>query len=123
MGRLIKLSAIWLLGLLIAMGCLMPVGLAAELSSAQLFELHCAGCHAQGGNILRRGKTLKLKALQQYKMDSAEAVIQIVAQGKGNMSAYQDRLSPAEIEAVAGYVLERANQGWKSPAPRPAPST
>lgn len=99
--------------------CLTPVGLAAGLSSAQsepgahLFELHCAGCHAQGGNIVRRGKNLKLKALQQYDMSSPEAIVQLVAQGKGNMSAYQDRLNPEEIQAVANYVLEQANRGWK----------
>lgn len=98
-----------------------PVGLAASLSTApdlsksngaQIFELHCAGCHAQGGNIVRRGKNLKLKALQRYEMDSTAAIAQIVAQGKGNMSAYQDRLTSAEIQAVVDYVLEQANQGW-----------
>ncbi|MBW4464063.1 MAG: c-type cytochrome [Pegethrix bostrychoides GSE-TBD4-15B] len=105
---------------IVSASALTPVGLAAELSvqaaqssGVQLFELHCAGCHAQGGNIVRRGKTLKLKALQRYQMDSTAAIAEIVAQGKGNMSAYQDRLSPAEIQAVTDYVLEQANQNWK----------
>lgn len=120
--KLIAMAAALVLSLLftgISASALAPLGLAAELSGAaqtggvQLFELHCAGCHAQGGNIVRRGKTLKLKALQRYKMDSTAAIAEIVAQGKGNMSAYQDRLSPAEIQAVADYVLEQANQDWK----------
>ncbi len=105
---------------IVSASALTPVGLAAELSvqaaqssGVQLFELHCAGCHAQGGNIVRRGKTLKLKALQRYQMDSTAAIAEIVAQWKGNMSAYQDRLSPAEIQAVTDYVLEQANQNWK----------
>jgi cytochrome c6 len=29
------------------------------------------------------------------------------------MSAYGDRLTPEQIQDVAAYVLEQANQGWK----------
>lgn len=82
-------------------------------SGAQVFEVHCVGCHINGGNIVRRGKNLKLKTLQRNKVDSIEAIGQIVANGKGIMSAYGDRLTPQEIEAVAAYVLEQAEQGWK----------
>ncbi len=80
---------------------------------AQIFELHCAGCHIHGGNIVRRNKTLKLKALQRNGMDNLAAISEIVSNGKGNMSAYQDRLTEAEIQSVAAYVLEQADQGWK----------
>lgn len=80
---------------------------------AQIFAVHCVGCHIHGGNIIRRNKTLKLKALQQNKMDSIEPIIQIVTNGKANMSAYADRLTVEEIRAVATYVLDQAHQGWK----------
>jgi len=124
MKQLLAIAAVWVLSTLIIATGFTPVGQAAELGESQtqllikpdatyLFEIHCAGCHAQGGNIVRRGKTLKLKALQQNGMNSAEAITQIVVQGKGNMSAYRDRLTPDEIQAVTTYVLERANQGWK----------
>lgn len=82
-------------------------------NGAQVFSLNCAGCHINGGNIVRRGKNLKLKALQRYKFDSIEAIAQIVTNGKGIMSAYGDRLTPQEIQAVATYVLQQAEQGWK----------
>jgi cytochrome c6 len=82
---------------------------------AEVFEGQCAGCHVGGGNIIRRGKTLKLKALEKNQMDSLEAIQTIVTQGKGNMSAYGDRLSPAEINAVAAYVLAQAAQNWPTP--------
>ncbi len=88
--------------------------LAADLSNgAQIFELHCAGCHANGGNIIRRGKNLKLRALQRNQMDSVEAIAQIVTNGKRPMSAYGDRLTPQEIEDVAAYTLDRANHDWQ----------
>ena len=37
---------------------------AGSTQGAELFQQHCAACHRNGGNIIRRGKTLKLKALE-----------------------------------------------------------
>jgi cytochrome c6 len=84
----------------------------ADDSSAQLFELQCAGCHVNGGNIIRRGKNLKLKALEKNGYGTVEAIVTIITNGKGNMSAYKDRLSESEIQSVAEYVLDRAHQNW-----------
>jgi cytochrome c6 len=92
----------------------------AQISGAQIFEAQCAGCHAGGGNIVRRGKTLKLKALQKNQMDNLAAIQTIVTQGKGNMSAYGDRLSAEEINAVAAYVLAQAAQNWPTPSISPS---
>lgn len=91
-----------------------PIALAADLQQgAQVFEMQCAGCHINGGNIIRRGKNLKQKALEKNGYDSVEAIAQIVTNGKNNMSAYGDRLTPEQIQAVSSYVLEQAQQGWK----------
>jgi cytochrome c6 len=88
--------------------------IAADLEQgAQVFEVHCVGCHVNGGNIVRRGKNLKLKTLQRNGYDSIETISQLVTNGKGIMSAYGDRLSEAEIESVAVYVLDRAERDWK----------
>ncbi len=95
-------------------------GYAAELDAAatlatghQVFELHCAGCHLNGGNIVRRGKNLKQKALEKNGVDTLGAIAQLVTQGKGNMSAYGDRLTSAQIEAVSAFVLEQAAHDWR----------
>ncbi|NJN86502.1 MAG: c-type cytochrome [Leptolyngbyaceae cyanobacterium SL_7_1] len=91
-----------------------PIAIADELSpGAYLFEVHCAGCHINGGNIIRRGKNLRQKALEKNGYGSVEAIAQIVTNGKNNMSAYGDRLTPEQIQAVSSYVLEQAQQGWK----------
>ncbi len=88
---------------------------AAETNNpAKLFEINCAGCHPRGGNIIRRGKNLSLRALHRNKLDSLEAIATLVTNGKNNMSAYQDRLTEKEIEDVSAYVLEQAEKGWKS---------
>ena len=90
-----------------------PIVGTSELAGAKVFEIHCAGCHANGGNIVRRGKNLKLKALQKNQMDSLEAIATLVANGKNNMSAYRDRLTSEEIQTVAEYVLNRAQTDWR----------
>jgi cytochrome c6 len=87
-------------------------GLTASAQTSALFEVHCAGCHLNGGNIIRRGKTLKLKALQKNKVDSVAAIATLITNGKNNMSAYRDKLSTSEINALADYVLAQAEQGW-----------
>lgn len=91
-----------------------PPALAADTANgAKIFSVQCAGCHVNGGNIVRRGKTLKKKALKRNGMDSEDAIAFLVANGKNNMSAYKDRLSAKEIEDVSAYVLEQAENNWR----------
>jgi cytochrome c6 len=117
------LLGVWLLGV----GLISPVwaadatvdgsadGPAATAKTgAQVFVAQCAGCHGGGGNIIRRGKNLKLNTLQKNKMATPEAIAAIVTQGKGIMSAYGKKLTAAEIADVSAYVLEQAQSGWKS---------
>jgi cytochrome c6 len=80
---------------------------------AKIFEANCAGCHINGGNIVRRGKNLKSKALHKYKLDNEEAIASLVTNGKGIMSAYGDKLTPEQIADVSAYVLQQAEQDWK----------
>jgi cytochrome c6 len=99
----------------IALLCLptMPI-LAADLDNgAKIFSVNCAGCHPHGGNIIRRGKNLKERALHRNKLDSVDAIAYLVANGKNNMSAYRDRLSQQEIQDVAAYVLAQAKNNWR----------
>jgi cytochrome c6 len=90
-----------------------PVLAADTTNGAKIFEVHCAGCHMNGGNIVRWNKTLKLNSLNWNKVNSVEAIATLVANGKANMSAYKDRLTPTEIEDVSAYVLEQAQKGWR----------
>ena len=86
----------------------------APLADAQeLFTVQCAGCHPNGGNIIRRGKNLKLRALTRNGIDSVEAIASLITNGKGIMSAYGDRLSPEEIDVLATYVWGKAQDNWQ----------
>jgi cytochrome c6 len=82
-------------------------------SGEMIFTNTCAGCHANGGNIVKGWKNLKLKTLIKNQLDSPGAIADLVRHGKNNMSAYQDKLTPIEIEAVANYVWEQANHNWQ----------
>lgn len=107
MKRLIIITLICLISLFTT------PALAAEIPSGeQLFSANCAGCHLNGSNIIRRGKNLKQNALKKNKVDNLEAVTNLIANGKGIMSAYKDRLTPEEISDVATYVLEQAAKDW-----------
>jgi cytochrome c6 len=84
----------------------------APAQPAHLFEIHCVGCHPNGGNIIRRGKNLKTRALKRYGYDDVASIADIITHGKGVMSAYGDRLATDEIKALAVYVLEQSEAGW-----------
>ena len=90
-----------------------PVWAADSHTGEQIFQTYCAGCHINGSNIIRRGKNLRSRALKRNGYDTKEAIAALVTNGKNNMSAYSDRLSAAEIEAVSIYVLKQAEAGWK----------
>ncbi len=93
---------------------LIPTALAADITNgAKIFNANCAGCHLNGSNIIRRGKNLKMRALKKYHMDSVDAITSIVTNGKNNMSAYKERLTEQEIQDVAAYVLQQAQQNWR----------
>lgn len=113
MNRSFKWLFMSLIIVLVQLWSMTPAWSADLTNGGHLFEVHCVGCHVNGGNIVRRGKNLQLKTLQRRELDSEAAISQLVTKGKGIMSAYGDRLTAAEIQDVSAYVLEQANQGWK----------
>ena len=112
-GCLVSVLCLWL--------SLGPVALAAEplastspqATTQELFTIQCAGCHPNGGNVIRRGKNLKLRALKRHDVASVEAITTLITNGKGLMSAYRDRLTPEEIDSLANYVWDQAQNSWR----------
>tara|TARA_Y100001968_G_scaffold108727_1_gene98354 strand:- start:577 stop:948 length:372 start_codon:yes stop_codon:yes gene_type:complete len=86
---------------------------AIEANSAEnLFKNNCAGCHINGGNIIRRSKNLKISSLKRNGIDNPEAIAKIARQGIGIMSGYQDKLGDNGDKIVANWVLEQAQKAW-----------
>jgi cytochrome c6 len=78
----------------------------------RLFANTCAGCHLNGGNIVRRDRTLKIKALQRRGIDDPEAIARIAAEGIGRMDGYAKVLGPDGPEKVGAWVWKQALENW-----------
>ena len=81
-------------------------------SGGKIFSANCAACHAGGRNVVSAAKTLQKDALEKYEMNSIEAITYQVNNGKNAMPAFKGRLTEAQIEDVATYVLSQAESGW-----------
>ncbi len=77
-----------------------------------LFKNNCAGCHINGGNIIRRSKNLKISSLKRNGIDNQEAIAKIARQGIGIMSGYKDNLGDNGDQIVANWILEQAQKAW-----------
>jgi mono/diheme cytochrome c family protein len=72
-------------------------GVAATGDGKQLYAANCAGCHGASG---QGGSALAIAGA-----GFPEAMLEsVIANGKGDMPAYQGRLQPGEITAIAQYV-------------------
>lgn len=81
-------------------------------SGASVFGGNCAACHAGGRNVVNPQKTLQKGDLETYGMNSLEAILTQVINGKNAMPAFAGRLTDKQIEDVAAYVLSQAEKGW-----------
>ena len=108
-----RIITVMLLGIAIFTFAFSSPALADSVSGAKLFTANCAQCHAGGKNLVNAAKTLKKADLEKYSMYSAEAIIAQVTKGKGAMPAFGGRLKANQIEDVAAYVLEKAEEDWK----------
>ncbi len=109
-----KIISVLLLGIAIFTFAFSSPALAADAASgAKVFSANCASCHAGGRNLVNAKKTLKKADLEKYGMYSADAIIAQVTKGKGAMPAFGKKLKAEQIENVAAYVLEQADNDWK----------
>ena len=81
-------------------------------SGAKIFSANCAACHAGGNNVINGAKTLKKEALEKYEMNSIAAITYQINNGKNAMPAFKGRLTDAQIDDVATYVLSQSEAGW-----------
>ena len=77
-----------------------PTALADSGNGAPLFETHCSGCHLNGGNIIRRGKNLKLKTLEKNGYDTSEAMTPARIMVIPGMPGRNAPITPKPINAV-----------------------
>lgn len=89
--------------------------LAADATAgAKVFSANCASCHAGGKNLVNAQKNLKKETLEKFAMNTPEAIITQVTNGKAAMPGFKGRLNSEQIENVAAYVLAQADKDWQS---------
>ncbi len=102
-----------LITLVFAITITQPALADADLATgAKVFAANCASCHVGGKNVVSPAKTLKKEALAQYAMNSSEAIVTQVTNGKGAMPKFKGRLTDDQIQSVAAYVLAQSEKGW-----------
>lgn len=112
-GETVRKIFVIVLAIVIFAATFTQPALAADLAlGAKVFNANCAACHSGGMNVVAAPKNLKKEALKQYGMDSPEAIINQLTNGKGVMPAFKSKLKPEEMEAVAAYVLDQSDKGW-----------
>ena len=79
---------------------------------ARLFANHCSGCHVNGGNVIRRSKTLRRQDLLKAGIQGPADVARIAALGVGQMDGYAKVLGEGGPEAVGAWVWRQAELGW-----------
>ena len=106
------MSVLWIAIALLTFTLGRPALSADAASGAKVFSANCASCHMGGRNVIMPDKALKKEALEKYGMNSLEAIVTQVTNGKNAMPAFKGRLKPEQIEDVASYVLGKADKGW-----------
>jgi mono/diheme cytochrome c family protein len=106
--------------LLFALLLAAPLAHADAPDGAAIYVKRCAGCHGEDGKAnTRPGRKYAIADFTEAgwaKDWTPEKIQQTVAEGvKGKMPAFQDKLSPAEMQAVSARVLELAKG---APAPK-----
>lgn len=71
-----------------------------------LFTRNCVTCHSQNGTPTAVGKSLNAPDLGSalVQNQTKAQLQQILSNGKGNMPAFKDKLSQAEMESLIAYV-------------------
>lgn len=90
-----------------------PVMAADIINGGKIFSANCAACHLGGNNVIIADKNLKKASLEKYNMNSLEAIIRQVTNGKSAMPSFKGRLNQQQIEDVATYVLEQSQKNWQ----------
>lgn len=81
--------------------------LAAAASGEELFKLHCAACHADGGNIINPKKTLKKADREANGVKGARDIITRMRQPGPGMTTFDVKTIPdKDARAIAEYVLK-----------------
>jgi len=106
----------------LAVGALLGAGPAVADDGGQMYGKKCLACHGlDGAGDKPLGRKVRVPDLRRSTLSQAE-VERIIADGKGKMLPYKDKLSAEQISAIAVHVMTalRPPQAGAAPAAPPA---
>ena len=74
-----------------------------------IFKAKCAGCHgADASGQTAVGKTMKIRDLRSADVQKEKEadLVNIITNGKNKMPAFKGKLTAADIDALADYILK-----------------
>lgn len=107
--------------LLLVAALLLPAAAPAD-DGRQMYGKKCLACHGlDGAGDKPLGRKVKAPDLRGSRLTQRE-VEQVIAEGRGRMLPYKDKLSPEQIAAIAAWVREGIARGGAPAAPAPPPA-
>lgn len=118
--RIFITLAVLAIGLVIIEGCKKETPQKAEVPQAvpasqsasmaktgeELFKLHCAACHLDGGNTVNPKKTLHRQTLMANNITKPEDIVKILRNPGTGMNKFDEATLPEkDAMAIAEYVL------------------
>jgi cytochrome c6 len=81
---------------------------AAGPDGKALFEMHCASCHKDGGNVINPGKTLSRSDREAGGITTANDVVKVIRHPRGpGMPRFDEAtLTDEQARAIAEYVIQ-----------------
>lgn len=106
------MKTFWLtIGLLVAASAAM----AQSPDGKALYEKNCRMCHGADGTppaaMLKMMPTLPTLNASFIASRSEDSVVKVLTKGTAKMKPFKDKLTPAELAAVAKYTHEMAEKG------------
>jgi len=77
-----------------------------QASGAQLFALHCASCHPEGGNTINPAKTLRRDALRANNITTPGDIVERMRKPGPGMPRFSPAVIPdRDAQRIAEHVL------------------
>lgn len=79
----------------------------AKVDGKKEFDEHCAVCHANGGNIINKAKTLSKKDLEANGVKSVKNIVAKIRKPGPGMTVFDKKtVSDKEAAAIAKYIIK-----------------
>ena len=95
---------------LLALSAIATTGMADEKKGAtgeELFKIHCAACHPDGGNIINQKETLSKADREKHGVKTAKDIVGKMRKPGPGMTVFDTKTLPdKDAKAIGDYILK-----------------